>query len=139
VQAQNREGDASLTSLVADILGDVGMLVRKELELARVELRSDLSSFKTPAVLLVAGAFLAAAGLIVGVLAGGLVIAFVRMWPPWAGYALAGGFLLVVGGILLAVALARLRAANLYPEKTAESLQENYQWLTNRKPSTRTS
>jgi hypothetical protein len=139
VQPSLPQRDGSVTSLLADILGDVGTLVRKELELARVEIRSDLLSFKTPATLLLLGAALLAAGCIVTLVAAGVWIAWLRLWPQWAGYAIAALALLLLGAILLALALRRLRTANLYPERTAETLQESYQWLTNRSASTRPS
>src|SRR5205807_2184976 len=41
--ATNRAGDASLGDLLSTMAGDVGVLVRKELELAKVETKAEIS------------------------------------------------------------------------------------------------
>lgn len=124
--------EPSAASLVGGILADLQTLVREEIALARQETMEELGKIKTAGIALAtAGAVLAVGGLLlVLALAGGL--ADLLNWPAWAGYAIVGVLLAVVGGILIATAQKRIKSIHPIPEKTVETVKENVEWLKER-------
>ena len=63
--ATERERDTSVASLLGGIVGDAQELVRKEIALARQEIREEISSAKDAGIqLAIAGAVLAVGGLL---------------------------------------------------------------------------
>jgi hypothetical protein len=129
---ENVQNEApSMTTLVGGIITDAQRLVRQEVALARREMQTELDKAKS-----------AGLGLSVGLgcaLLGAIHLTFMVVYllaeqghiPLWVGFLIVGGILAVVGGVVLAVAVRQLREISLVPPQTAESLQENVQWLQN--------
>jgi len=128
----------SVAALLKGIVADFQMLVRQEFVLARQEAREDLRRVRAPVAALVVGAVAIAFGASLLVLGLGRALALMLGWPPWAGYVVAGGMLLVLGGAVLAGARRRLTQIDLVPRKTVETLGENVEWLRHRIASGRT-
>ena len=122
----------SVAALLKGIVADFQMLVRQEFVLARQEAGDDLRRVCAPAAVLVAGAVAIAFGASLLVLGLGRALALTLGWPPWAGYVIAGGMLLVLGGAVLAGARRRLMQIDLVPHKTVETMGENVEWLRHR-------
>lgn len=116
-------------NLLGGIVGDIQDLVRKEIALARQETSEQIGKAKTAGIALVsAGAVLAVGGLLL-VLALAQGVADLLNWPGWAGYAIVGVVLGIVGFILLSLAQKRFKQIHPIPEKTVESVKENVEWL----------
>jgi uncharacterized membrane protein YqjE len=133
--------DQGLGTLVKDVVGDVGTLVGQQLQFAKVELRSDFKKTLEASVLLVAGLFTA----FVGVLLLGHMLAYLIFWlsykpgmgdagslPLWACYGIAGLVFLALGGLLAWRGKKNFDSFNPLPDKTAEALKENVEWMTNK-------
>jgi len=135
---RERERDPSIATLVSGIVGDAQELVRKEIALARQEIREEISTAKKAGIgLAIAGAILAIGGLLlVMTLAQGL--ADLLNWPAWAGYGVVGLVLAVVGYIMLSSAQKRLQTVHPVPEKTVETMKENVEWIKDRTTSNKT-
>jgi hypothetical protein len=124
--------EASVGSLVAGILADTQRLMSHEIALARQEIREDIRGIAAVGLGFAVGAALAVFGavllllMLAGALADGLE------WPTWAGQGAVGAVLLVAGGTVLYVARVKLRHANLVPEQTLATLEENVAWLKRR-------
>jgi uncharacterized membrane protein YqjE len=124
--AESLAEEHSLGELVSRATNDLSLLVRKEVELAKAEVRQDVSHA------LQAGAFFGAAGvlavvaLIVLSMAGAWALALV-IATPWAFLAM-GGFLLLVAGICGLVGRAKASAATPVAEQTVETLEEDVKW-----------
>lgn len=89
----------SVASLVARLGADVSRIVRAEIALVQTRIAATLQAVRTAAVLLVLGALLALGGF------GALVFALVLVVAQWMGawqaaFAVAGGLLVVGGGLL---------------------------------------
>jgi hypothetical protein len=54
--------------------------------------------------------------------------------PLWGCYAIVSGVFLLVGAVLLAFGIHRLKTVNPLPEETAKALEENIKWLMNPNP-----
>jgi uncharacterized membrane protein YqjE len=121
-------GDQSLGDLVALAAKDASQLIRYEIDLAKTELREDITRIAT-AVVLVGGA--AFAGCLVLVIlcfayAEGLVVAF--NLPRWAAFLITAGTLVVLAAA--AIGIAYLRVRNMTGlRKTRESVTEGLELL----------
>ena len=136
--AYEREPDTSMSQLISGIVGDAQDLVRKEIALARQEVREELDAAKNAGIKLgIAGAVLAVGGLLV-VLALAQGIADLFNWPAWAGYALVGVILAIVGGVLLSAAQRQIKNIHPVPERTVETMKENVEWIKDRTTSDKT-
>jgi hypothetical protein len=136
--AYEREQDSSMAQLISGIVGDAQELVRKEIALARQEVREELDAAKNAGVKLgIAGAVLAVGGLLV-VLAIAQGIAYLLDWPVWVGYALVGVVLAVAGGIFFSAAQRQIKNIHPVPERTVETMKENVEWIKDRTTSDKT-
>lgn len=122
-----KQPDRSLAELFSTLTSDITLLVRKELELAREELKGEASGLGKAA-----GALGAAA--VVGLLCG---VAFVMMagfaldavMPAWTAFLIVTIVLGIVAAVLGLQGQKRLKAINPKPEQTIETLKEDKQWL----------
>jgi hypothetical protein len=123
----------SMASLVAGIITDAERLVRQEIALARREMQTELDKAKVASISLSIGAGLTMFGAIFL----GLMVVFllheVGGLPLWASFLIVGGVVVIVGAILLFAGIQEVRKISLVPPQTAETLQENVQWLQNQK------
>jgi uncharacterized membrane protein YqjE len=130
VSGVNEPPDRSISAVISDIVGDLHVIVRGEMRLAKAEIREEIAKFKRGAVLLMAGSLVLVAAL--GCLLLAAIYGLATVWPPWAAALAVGG-----GAALLGVALAlggskQVSAVELPPKKTAASVRENLQWAKSR-------
>lgn len=127
--ATEREREPSMTTLLSGIVGDVQELVRKEIVLARQEVREELITAKDAGIALaIAGAVLSiGALLLVLTLAQGL--ADLLNWPIWAGYGVVGLTCAIIGAFLFSSARERIEQIQPIPEQTLETMKENVEWI----------
>lgn len=124
--APGQAEERSTGQLLGDIVTELQTIVRKEVELAKHEVRAAVAvRGQAAAALAVAGLFgLIALGCAVTAAAFALSIAM----PRWAAWAVVAGAFLLLAGAALVVARSRARAVPLAPEKTRRSIEENAQW-----------
>jgi len=132
--------EPGVASLLKGIVSDFGDLIKKELQFARTEIRSDLKKTGEASRLLVVGG--AVAGL------GGLLLCLMLVhllhWlslpgpepggaslPLWACYGIVGGLLAGGGALAVLGAKAKFDSFNPLPDQTVETLKENLPWTTN--------
>jgi hypothetical protein len=123
------EGDPrelSTVQLVGRVAGDVGTLVRKEVELARQEVTEGIT-----ARIVGAAAFAGAAvmGLfLLGFLAAAGAAALALVLPTWAALLIVAGvfFLLTLAAALFG--RARLKSPSIAPERAKENIREDVEW-----------
>jgi uncharacterized membrane protein YqjE len=118
----------SVGALINEIMGKVTVLAKKEIELAKVEVKADVESELAMAKGLAIAALVTVLGL------NGLLIALVfglaAVMPGWLAGLLVGGALIVIGGILGYVSWAR-RVTNPLA-LTRKSIREDTQWVKER-------
>jgi len=124
------EPDRSIGALLSDILGDLHVIVRGEVRLAKAEIREEIAKAKRGVVLLVAGGFVLAAALGCGLLAA--IYGLATVWPPWAAALAVGGGTAVLGAVLALSGKKHIESVELPPQKTAASVRENLQWAKSR-------
>jgi uncharacterized membrane protein YqjE len=117
---QNR----SIADLLRDVIAQVTTLLRKETELARVELSENISRAALGLGLVVGGAVLLIPALVILLEAAVAALEQNGMRPAEAA-GIIGGIVLVLGFILIAIGTSRLRVRNLMPNKTIHQLQQD--------------
>jgi hypothetical protein len=133
--------EVSTTGLLSGIISDFGDLIKQEFRFARAELKSDLNKTREAATTL---------GIGVGVASlSGLLLAWMLVhllhWatspaefdparlPLWACFGIVGAVFGAVGGGLILSSLKKFQAINPLPDKTAQTIKENVQWIANSK------
>ena len=119
---------APISELIRSLVSDVALLVRREAELAKIEVKDKASAAGTAAGLLAAGA---ATGLFAfGTRIAAAVLALAIVLPAWAAALIVGAVLLAVAASLIVAGRARLRAAGpLAPTRTLEAVREDIGWI----------
>lgn len=119
--------ERSLSELVGDMTQDVSTLLRKEVELAREEMKVEVSKAARAG-----GGFGAAA--YAGILAGvGLVmtLGFLldEVMPTWVAFLIVTVLLGAAATVAFLAAKKQLETVDPVPEQTIQTLKEDKQWL----------
>jgi threonine/homoserine/homoserine lactone efflux protein len=117
---------------VGDLLGDLGRqvstLVRKEIDLARVELTSNIRGFSRGAAMVGAGGVVLYAGLLV--LLAAIVFALIEAgMDGWLAALIVAVVTLAIGGVLLWMGVKQIQNTEMAPKQTAETVQENVEFV----------
>jgi uncharacterized membrane protein YqjE len=119
-----QEGDErSLGDLLSELTRDLSTLMRKEIELARVETTEKISNATQSIVWMIAGGLIAYTGVIALVIA--VIVALAGLVPLWLSALIVGVLLVVVGTIAINSGRSALRHLSVVPEKTLESIKED--------------
>jgi hypothetical protein len=120
--------ELSNRALISEITGKASLLVKKEIELAKAEIRADLNAQLGMVKALGIAALAALSGLnmmlVAGVLALGLTV------PSWLAALIVGGTLLVVAATLGYIGWKRMVTNPL--ALTRQTLKEDVQWVKER-------
>ena len=117
---------ASVGDLLGEIAADVSALMRQEVELAKVEIKSEAAKAGKGAGMLGGGAYAGHMVLLFGTLA--LVFAIgSRIGFGWAALIMTGVWA-VIAATLFVLGRAQMRGVHPKPEKTVETLKEDAQW-----------
>ncbi|WP_240549071.1 phage holin family protein [Billgrantia antri] len=122
-----RTGETSVASLFTNLARDVTSLVRKETELAKVEMGEKTSqAMGALASIAIAGAVLLSGFL---VLLAAAVFGLNTVLPPdttpWLSALIVGGVVVLVGFIMLQAGRKKLKQENLMPTRTMASLRRD--------------
>jgi hypothetical protein len=126
--------EPSVTSLVTGIVSDAQELFKQQFELLKHEVRDDVRKTKEVGLTL---AFAGGLGLVGGILLLQMLV-YLTQWllpelPLWACFGMWGVLVGVGATILFLIGKTTLDTIDPVPEKTAQALKENVQWLTNPK------
>lgn len=125
----DRQDDRSLGDLLADLSRQTSTLVRKELELARVEMTAKASKAGRDGTVAAIGGVLAHAGMLVLLAAIVLGLAALGL-AAWLSAAIVAIAAIAIGAIVTNRGIARLRLMNMTPTQTIESVKEDVKWTT---------
>lgn len=117
------QSNRSLGDLFSELSRDIARLVRKELELAQVEMRAIAGTLARRAVFIAIGAVLCLAGTM-SLAATATLGAVALGLSPVAASALVTLVVFALGGLLVWRGLAALRAESFVPTETIQSLKD---------------
>src|SRR5690348_8062402 len=124
---QTRSDDRSLGELFRDLVQDMGILVRQEVNLATTELTFKASRVGRELALLAIGGLVAYAGLLAVVAAVIIGLATAGLaW--WLAALIVGVIVAAVGALLVQRGLGGLKRVDLAPRQTMQTLKEDTQW-----------
>jgi hypothetical protein len=125
-----REGlrEESAGDLLQSLLADIRLMLQRETELAKLEVKDKGSRLR------VAGGILAAAAVVallaLATLIAAAVLGLATQLPAWAAALVVGTVLVLVAILLYLVGRARLRwAGSLAPTATIETAREDVAWI----------
>ena len=120
-------GGRPISELIADIVDNIRHMLRGELRLAARDLSREATRFRSAALLCTVGAGLGALACVAFLAAA--IAALSLVLPPWAAALTVGGLVALAGGLVIAAGIGRMRRVQLPPERTAERVKENIQWV----------
>ena len=117
---------------IGDLLGDLGRqvstLVRKEIDLARVEVTSSVGRMSRGAAMAGAGGAILYAGLLVLLLA--IVLGLIQAGiDAWLAALIVAIVVVVLGGVVTSMGVKQMQATELAPKQTAETVRENVEFV----------
>jgi len=124
VQHHRRPEERSIAELFSDLTQETTELVRKEVELAKVEISQKVSRLETGIASLAIGGAVAFAGALV-LLAAAVLGVDAVLNRPWLSALIVGGAITLVGIGLLVKGRSDLGAADVTPERSFESLRKD--------------
>ena len=117
----------SLGELISNLASQSASLVRDEVQLAKQELSEKVKTLRSVTTVIIAGAF---CGLIaVLALCAALIAGLAEFMAVWLAALIVGGVLGIISAIIVVTGLSNLKRANLKPEQTIETMEENKEWL----------
>lgn len=125
---RERLRDDPVAELLRSVVADIRLMVQREAELARLELKEKGSRLAIAGEL-VAGAL--AVGLFaLGTLVAAAVLGLAIVLPAWASALIVGTLLVVVAAVLFLVGRERMRSVgSLAPTETIETVREDVAWM----------
>ena len=118
----------TIPALIRGLLDDGRDLIREELQLARAEVREEMSKAAAAFIAFAIAAAVAILGAaLLSVAIGGAIAYFLR-WPTWVGYALTAVLFLAAAWGLSLYARARLKTIRGIPG-TKGTMKENVAWI----------
>jgi uncharacterized membrane protein len=117
----------SLGELFSELATETGTLVRKEVELAKVEMTAKAKSAGRDAALVAAGGSVAMLGVMA--LLAALILALSTLIPLWVAALLVGAVVTGAGGALVVSGIRAFKGMTVAPRETMQTLEENKRWL----------
>lgn len=122
--------DKPISDLVRDLVGQVSRLIRHEIQLARAEVGEKASQAES-GITMLAFALVLGLGAVV-ILLFGAVDALSMKMAPWLAALIVGGVAALVALILMAKGKSNLKARNLMPKRTIESMRDDARYAQGR-------
>jgi uncharacterized membrane protein YqjE len=120
--------ERGMGDLVKELSGQVSVLMRQEIELARTEATEKAKKAGVGAGML--GGAGVAALLMLGSLTAFLILVLALAMPNWAAALIVTGVWAVVAGVLALLGREKVREVRTpVPEKTVETMKEDVEWL----------
>ena len=123
-----REESRSIGELLGDLGRQTGTLVRREIDLAKVEVTSSVGRMGKGAATTGLGGALVYAGLLVILFA--LVFGLIELGlDPWLAALIVGVVTLAIGAFVAMSGVNSIKNTELAPKQTAETIQENVEFV----------
>ncbi len=123
---------ATMTELVAGIVGDTQTLIQQQLAMLHAEVKAEASRASEAAKVIVIGGAVSGIGLLLVTIGAIYLLNWLQPnLPLWACWLIVGVPVMTFGAVTWSVGWRRLQAMTPIPEKSLKSLQENMSWIAN--------
>lgn len=126
--------DRPTTELLGSLVADGRELIRKEMEVVRLELQSEVKQIKKAGIALGVAGFLLVLGSLMLTMAVGFGLSSAGDMGEWAGFIIVSGVLAVIGIAFLLYGMKRSREAKNMAAESAKDVRQDVKWL--KKPTT---
>ena len=126
LRTEPKQPDKSLGELVSDMTSEISVLMRKEMQLAKVELKEEAGRAGKPAGMLGAGAFSAYFALLFASLA--LAWLLDQAMPVALAFFIVAALYGIAAAVLITSGRQRLKQIDPVPRQTVETLKEDVAW-----------
>jgi predicted phage tail protein len=126
--------ERSIGELFGELTQDMTLLVRQEIQLARVELEQKTSRVGTEVGKIATGGFVAYVGALALIAALILFLVQVVHISAWVSALVVGGILAIVGFVMLQGGVRRLKNVDMTPRRTVETIKDDVQWAKEQRP-----
>ena len=116
--------DASIGTLIGDLLSDTSRLMRDEVRLAKAEVGDKVSQARSGAIMLALGVGTILLGAIYLIQSAIYILVELRV-PAWLSALIVGGVIALIGYFLMRKGLSDLKAKNLAPTRTQANLSRD--------------
>jgi Putative Actinobacterial Holin-X, holin superfamily III len=116
-----------LGELFSELATETGTLVRKEVQLATVEMTDKAKLAGRSAAIATGGGLVAGAGALA--LMAALILLLGTVIPLWASALLVGAIVTVAGVVLAMSGIRALKGIDAKPRQTIQTLEEDKRWL----------
>ena len=127
LQTEPKQADKSLGELIAEMTGEVSELMRKEVQLAKVEIKEEVGRAGKAGGMLGAGAVAGYFALLFVSLA--LAWLLDQVMPVALAFFLVGALYGIAAAILIAQGRERMQHVDPVPRQTVETLKEDAEWV----------
>lgn len=124
---QVEEDGRSIGELFQELTQEARNLVALEVDLAKTEMSEKAGKMGKDAGILAAGGFVIYAGFLALVFAA--IAGLANFLAPWLSALIIGVVVILIGYILVRAGLNGLKRANLTPQQTIQSLQQDKEWV----------
>jgi hypothetical protein len=131
----NASSGPGVGTLVSGVIEDLQAIVRGEVQLAKAEIREDASRIGSGAAMIAGGALVGLVGFIFLML--GVTYLLNKSIEMWLAAGIVGLVLLAIAAAVALSGRSRVRAVNLTPVQTIDSLKENKEWASRQMKSVR--
>jgi hypothetical protein len=125
--------EPTVTELIAGIAEDAQRLIKQQYQMLRAEVKEDIRRTKSALTYMSAGIVASLIGVFFLVVALPLLLNWAFNLAPWAGFAIVGIVLLLLGIVGLFAGKRIFEKNNPLPDKTLNALEENLSWIANRR------
>jgi Putative Actinobacterial Holin-X, holin superfamily III len=126
-RASPKSDDRPFSRIVQEIVTHLTEIVRSEIQLAREEVRADIAQAARASVFIAIGAVFGLYAF--GFVLLGVVYALGTRVTPWLSALIVAVGVGVISAIFLQIGRSKMKQADLTPDKTIRSLQENVTWM----------
>jgi len=126
--------EPSIAELVSGLVNDAQELARKEVQLAKAEVREEVGKTLQASIALSIGALTVGMAALLLLFAAVYALVGLLGWSVWVSFLVVGVVVLVIGAIALLIGKSRLAQVNPVPQETIESLKEDMAWIKNQTP-----
>jgi uncharacterized membrane protein YqjE len=127
MQQPKYEEELSIRELISNLAQNMNNMIRKEIELAQVEMKAKARSSVKGIAMIGIGAVVLFGGFLFLLLTA--VYALATVLPAWAAALIVAVVVLAAGAIATAAGIKRLKQTDLKPTQAIESIKESRIWM----------